>query len=187
MLLVTLSLLTTCRFNRVYHSRKHRYRIQYPEGWVAVNSNHDRDAEERMKNLITSSGGAETWKNVDVAFYNPESTGPVFQEISIKSVPFRMNINNVDLETVETMMTMELFQFFESVTPVLSDIRDFKRGKIIIFEFLCKSAGNSYSVSFTVMPGKLFGSYFIKSISEQSIESEMVQIRKKVLDSFKKY
>jgi|GEM_PF-5719817 len=188
-LLLLLLTLINCRYDRVYHNRHYRYKIKYPEGWIALNSGHDKIKEEEFKTKIDNESIIASYKNVDVAFYNPESKPPIFEQITINAEGHRIDFDDLEgsMEALKHIYTVQLIQKFGNAKLIKSDIRDFKRGKSFVFEFIFQYKNIKYFATYMIIPGKLFATYYFSTICRLDNKDTFQQIADKVINSFQKY
>lgn len=183
-------ILSGCKFNRVYHNKFSRYKIKYPPGWIAINSGHDKIKEENFKSkLIRENSPIKDYSNVDVAFLNPKSSPPIYQQITITSQEKRMNVTllNEMIPLLNRQFTAILNTTFYNIRNTLAEMQDFKDGKIISFEYLCKYKNTEYFINYIILPGKLFGTYYINGICKKDDIAKFNENLNYVLNSFHKY
>lgn len=189
---IFLFFLLTCRYDRIYNNKGYRYNIKYPVGWIALYSGHDKEAEKKFLIRLDEESSITNYssKDVDVAFYNPNSSGPIFQHIAVKSTQQRYNINNLQtyLPQLEQLFANELMMKYSNVKKLKSDIQGFKRrSKILVFEFSFDYEGNRYFATYRIVPGKLFATHFFSSICLNKDKENFIPVLNKVLNSFDKY
>ena len=179
----------TCRYNRVYHNKTFRYRIKYPKAWIAINSRHDIKAEEKFKKRLKSESVISNYESVDAAFYNPDSSPPIFEQITITSEQRRFNLNNLNaaIPRLEELFILQLSRTFSNVRSISSEMLNFKRGKIIRFEFIFEYDAKEYLAIYVIIPGKLFATYFVNGICKLKNKNKFSAIFNDVLNSFNKY
>ena len=182
--------LCACRYDRVYHNRFLRYKIKYPEGWIAVNSGHNKQAENDFKERLNKENSPiKNYQNVDVAFYNPDSSPPIFEQITISSQQGRFNVSRINemIPLLKNQFSAFLNSKFKNVKNILSEMEDFKDGKIFRFEYYFNYNKVEYFTVYIIIPGKLFGTYYINGICKKNNIAKFNENFNYVLNSFNKY
>jgi hypothetical protein len=180
----------SCKYNRVYHNKYSRYKIKYPAGWLAINSGHDKDKEEDFKKkLIEKNNPFKNYNNVDVAFLNPKSSPPIYEQITVTSQEKRFNVTLLDemIPILRKQFLTILRTKFYDIKNNFADMQDFKDGKIIKFEYSCKYNNTEYYINYIIIPGKLFGTYYINGICKKENIAKFNENLYYVLNSFHKY
>lgn len=188
-LLIASLFIISCRYDRVYHNRTFRYKVKYPNGWVAVNSGHNRSAEEKFKERLKQESALISYSSVDVAFYDPSSESPVFDMISFRADQTRFEVEDLKsyLPTLIDLFTYQLSIKFSNVTNLSSDMYSFKNGKIFRFDFSFTYKNRDYLSYYYIIPGRLFATYFVNGICKMEKKDSFFPILQEVLNSFKKY
>ena len=179
-----------CKYNRVYHNKFSRYKIKYPIDWIAINSGHDKNKEEKFRTkLIEENSPIKDYSNVDVAFLNPKSSPPIYQQITVTSQEKRFNftlLNNM-IPLLKRQFSTILSTTFYNIRNNLAEIQNFKDGKIIKFEYSCEYKNTEYYINYIIIPGKLFGTYYINGICKKKDIAKFNENLNYVLNSFHKY
>ena len=188
-ILILLILSTGCRFDRVYHNRTFRYKIKYPDGWIAINSGHNKEAENAFKERLQKESPVKNYERVDAAFYNPDSEPPIFEQITITSQQALFNLNRLEelMPNLEDSFKIELSKNYSRVQLINSKVEDFKRGKILRFEFFFVFNSKEYFAVYIIIPGKLFATYYLNGISESKNRVSFLNTFNTVLNTFTKY
>ena len=189
-LILLIIILSGCRYNRVYHNKFSRYKIKYPEGWIAINSGHNKTEEEKFKEkLIQENSPIKNFTNVDVAFLNPKSSSPIYEQITVTSQEKRMNFQllNELIPILKRQFTKVLGITFYDIKNTVAEMQNFKDGKIINFEYLCKYKNTEYYINYIIIPGKLFGTYYVNGICKKEDIAKFNENLNYVLNSFHKY
>jgi hypothetical protein len=189
LVLLLIFLLINCRWNRVYNNRKFRYKVQYPSGWIAINSGHNRKQEELFKKKIIEQGILMNYNYMDVVFCNPQSKPPIYEMISVKGEQSRYSFNNIksELNMLEDLYVNQLLKEFDNVTDVHTTIENFKRGKFFKFDFTIVYKNEIYKAYYIIIPGKLFATYYVNGFCRIENANDFQEYLKDVLNSFKKY
>ncbi|HOJ62942.1 MAG TPA: hypothetical protein PLE45_00845 [Spirochaetota bacterium] len=176
-----------CCKQNVYKNSKYGYKVEFPENWIAINSNIDRSKQEEFKKKIESENGLVIYKNVDVAFYNPLSSPPVYDIISISTIRKVINIDNVLKNKKEIDYTLEyqLREFFSDVTMVYSDFPKYRNGKAYRVDFVFKYKNINCYASTVIFTNSLFYSNMITAISRAENQFELIQLRDRIINSFR--
>lgn len=179
----------SCRYDRVYHNRAYRYKIKYPEAWVAINSGHDIKAEAKFKERLMIESIVSNYESVDAAFYNPNSYPPIFESITIRAEQTRFNVKNLNeqIPYLTDIYTVQLAGKFYNVRNIRAEMLNFKKGKIFRFDFIYEYDEIEYLSSYFIIPGRLYATYFISATCQFKNEIEFSSILNKVLNSFHKY
>lgn len=188
-MLILLILSVGCRFDRVYHNRTFRYKIKYPVGWIAVNSGHNKDAENAFKERLLKESPIKNYENVDAGFYNPDSDPPIFEQITISSQQVLLNLNRLEalIPNLEDSFKLELSRTYNRVQLVNSKLENFKTGKILRFEFFFVFDSKEYFAIYIIIPGKLFATYYLNGIAESKNRVGFLNTFNDVLNTFTKY
>lgn len=185
--LMTFLLIISCKFNHTYNNRQFRYKVKYPSNWIAVNSNHNKKAETYLKESVLPSCLFQSYKDVDVCFYEPGGKPPILNEISINSTPQVLDTTKINIDDMESILYLQLVNVFDSVKSDLAIIKPYKEGQIIQFKFYVTYTHNNYIVDFYIIPGMLYATYYIKAICKESDHSRLESVYLQVLKSFTKY
>ncbi len=186
---ILLILFFNCGFDRVYNNRFFRYKIKYPVGWIAVNSGHNKEAEKKFKERLIRESPLQNYEKANVAFYNPESQPPIFEQITVVSHQDRFDVKHLEalIPELENIFILQLSQTFSSVRLIQSDIENFKDGKILRFEFFFNYNGKEYFDTYVIIPGRLFSTSYLNGISESNNRITFLNTFNEVLNSFTKY
>lgn len=187
-LIIILFIISSCKEN-IYKNKKYRYKVEFPVNWIALNSNINRKEEEKFKNKIENENSLTIYKNVDVSFYNPNSEPPVYDIISISTIPKVINIDNILINKNEVDATLEyqLRQFFSNVNMISSEFKKFNSGKSYIVDFILEYKTIKCYASTVILTTNLFYSNMITSISKEENRFNVLQIRDQIINSFKRY
>jgi hypothetical protein len=182
--------LSNCSFDTTYTNRYSRYRIKYPKDWIALvpNSRYSDKQMEFIKRLENESY-IKNYNTADIAFFNPQSEPPIFDEITVTSIQKRIDYNRIEeyQKSLEKTFFEQLKFIFYDVKIVESKISDFKRGKIFIFEYSLTYAGKKYFVIYKILTGKIVGTYFFYGISKSDNWDYFMRTFNSVLNSFSKF
>ncbi len=187
---ISLFLILNCNNeNYTYNNINNRYKIKYPKTWIAINSGNDKLKEDEFKLRLNKESILTDYENLDVAIFNPDSNPPIFEQITVKSDPHRLEVSNLIkiLNQIDSLFTLQLIQKFENVKKQNSDVVNFKEGKILVFEYSFKFEKNEYYTNYTIIPGKLKGSYYVNAVCRKENLGEFSEIFNKILNSFQKY
>ncbi len=188
MFFIILTFLTflSCKEN-IYKNKKYGYSVEFPLGWLAINSNIQKEKQKEFIEKIENENALAIYKNVDVAFYNPASQPPVYDIISISTIRKVINIDNIPQNKTQIDATLEyqLRQFFSNVVIISSDFKKFKSGKAYILDFMLEYKGVKCYSSTVILTTNLFYSNMITAISKEENKVNLIQTRDQIIDSFK--
>ena len=188
-LIISFFIISCGEKKNLYHNRDFRYKIEYPDTWIALNSGHNPRVEEDFKIRLKKEGIISNYILVDVAFYNPDSSPPIFEFITIRSEQSRFTVKNLkeQMPYLTDLFSLELAKTFYNVRNIRAEMQNFKKGKLFRFDFIFEYDGIDYLASYFIIPGQLFATYFFNSICRVENENEFSISLNNVLKSFHKY
>ncbi len=190
LIILSILIIFNCKYDRIYHNKFSRYKIKYPENWIAINSKHNIDEENKfIERLQNENSPIKSYQNVDVAFYNPASSPPIFEMITVNSQEKRFKFSRLNelIPLLERQFLIYLSSTFYDVKTIHSEVQEFKKGNIIKFEYYFKYKNNDYITIYIIIPGKLFGTYYINGICKKKDIAKFNESFNQVLNSFHKY
>lgn len=190
MILLLILILSGCSNDKTYHNKYLRYKIKYPAGWIAVNSGHNKQEEESFKERLNKeSSPIKNYQNVDVVFYNPNSSAPIFEQVAISSQQTSFEFTKIKemMPLLENQLSFFLTGKFKNVKNILSEIENFKDGNIFRFEYYFNYNNEEYFTVYIIIPGKLFGTYYINGICKKHEIAKFNENFNYILNSFYKY
>jgi hypothetical protein len=170
LILFSILFILNCGNNRIYHNKFFRYKIKYPEAWIAVNSGHDIKAEDDFKQRLNKENSPiKSYQNVDVVFYNPNSSPPIFEQVAISSQQARFEYSKINemLPFLKNQFSSFLTSKFKNVKNIQSQMEKFKDGNIFKFEYYFNYNNVEYFTVYIIIPGKLFGTYYINGLCKK--------------------
>lgn len=185
-LFLVIFLFFSCKEN-IYKNSKYGYKLEFPENWIPMNSNINKKGQIEFKDRIDREKGLAIYQNVDVAFYNPNSNGPVYDIISVSTIPKVINIDNVLKNKKEIDYTLEyqLRSTFTDVVIANYDFLQYKKGKGYRVDFFCKYKNIGCYASIIILTKNLFYSNMITTISREERRVGVLELRDKLINSFK--
>ncbi len=76
---------------------------------------------------------------------------------------------------------------FKNVKNILSEMQNFKDGQIFRFEYYFNYNNAEYFTVYIIIPGKLFGTYYINGICKKADIAKFNENFNSILNSFHKY
>jgi hypothetical protein len=186
---LVLILAFSCRFDRVYVNKKYRYKITYPKDWIALNSGHDRKAEEEFRHKLASESSIVNYNTADAAFFNPKSSGPIFEQIILKSEKNTLGTSNINenLTALKTLFYSELIKKFKNVEIKKGDVLNFKKGDLFWFEFSFQYINAGYTAYFLIIIDKTAPYYYMNGICRTENSARFINDLNDTLNTLSRY
>lgn len=185
-IIVVLLLIFSCKAGKTYRNHDARYQVKYPTGWLALNSNHNRDEQSRFIGKIANKDTLVNYKGVDVVFLSPSALPPDYGFISVNTIPSYVNLNKLDINFIEQLLLLDLSQKFESITVAESGFTKYGKFKAYRMIFNCRYLNSELMATAIIVQGNLFSTQVFTSIYKTKDQAAAQEKLETVIASYKR-
>ncbi len=179
--------IVSCGGNR-YVNHKYRYSTDIPQGYVIVSPTDKSESNRQMILRIKNDNALPLYENVEAAMYRAESSGPVFDTITVSSLTKAFSMNQIENSraVLEAYFISLLSSTYTDVRLTRSEFAQFKIGKTYRTDYSFNFGGvECYACMILLTSNPLYSS-MITLICPAEHESECSYSLRQVVDSFKK-
>lgn len=173
----------------VFKEKRYRYKFNYPSNMLLLKSSKLTKNEESFLDKLRSEDCIIIYEGVDVALYDRYSYPPVYDVVSVSTIPKYINIKNIEKEKkeIESLFLMQLENKFSDVHILRSEYQNYKIGQTYRLDFIFYYKSIKCFSSTIILTSNVFYSNIVTSISRYDRKNIILEKRDKIVDSFKKY
>ncbi|MCG8570517.1 MAG: hypothetical protein MJB14_10290 [Spirochaetes bacterium] len=179
-------ILSGCFFKPAYYNYKGEYKLNYPTGWLALNSQKDRSKQTQFLSRIKLEDTFIKPDNVDVVLCNPQGKSPTYDYIAIDTIGRFINFNKVSKESLETLILVNLVSIYDNVQITGSQFLNITRFRALQMDLSMEYLGQSYMVTVVILPGNIAATHIFTSIYLPRAKTKALKNLNNVLQSFRK-
>lgn len=186
--IIFLSFILFVSCNKGYYvDSGNRYKIKYPQGYLALNSNIDREGQEAFLSKVSNQITVLDYEGMDVVFCDPLDERPDYNAIKINTIKGYVNLNKVREQEFQNSLIEELSRRYDRVR-ILSVDDSFVTGnyQTIRIDFEMQLDNTYLNASFIMIAGSIFGTQVLTVFYKPVEKSKMDRIIKEMLLSYRK-